>query len=133
MSDAVRLLVLVLAAFGCAAGTAWLHPRAPELAWREPGVVAAAEARALRGALWVDAREAREFAAGTLPGAVLLNETSWSELAPGFLAAWSPDRPVVVFCGSDACPAARRVRERLLREFGIESRVLEGGLAGWAP
>jgi rhodanese-related sulfurtransferase len=116
--------------------TAWLHPKAPAFsaAKMDVGAVAADGARLLAGALWLDARERHEFVAGRIPGALLMNETEWDALLPGFLEKWTPGTPLVVYCGSDACPAARRVRARLIRDLGLlETEVffLKGGLEQW--
>lgn len=127
--------ILAFAALG-GSGSALLHPAAPSFsqAVHDAGALELRAARAVDGALWIDAREAAEFDAGHLEGAVLLNETDWDGLLPKFLERWSPGMPVIVYCGSDACPAARMVRARLLRELGLqpdEVSFLKGGLQAW--
>jgi rhodanese-related sulfurtransferase len=79
-------------------------------------------------ALWVDARPMKEFLAGHQPGAVLLNESAWDSLFPGFLEAWNEEMTVVVYCNPGGCDSARRVCDRLRSEVpGIKAVVLEGG------
>ncbi len=78
-------------------------------------------ARALPGALWVDARTAEEFAAGGLPGAVGLAEEAWEEGFAGLLEAWTPGQPIVVFCGSGSCLRSAAVAERLRGELGADA------------
>jgi rhodanese-related sulfurtransferase len=127
------MLALVAVAGGVSAG---LHPGAPSFSATryDAGAVDAREAVTWTDALWVDAREEHEYAAGRIGEAVLLNETRWDELLAGFLDRWTPGARVIVYCGSDACPAARKVRARLMRElalFETEVFFLEGGLERW--
>jgi rhodanese-related sulfurtransferase len=129
------VLIVGLACVGGAL-SARFHPHAPSFseAVHDEGGLSLVEARSLRGAHWIDAREIRDFERGHVPGAILLNETRWEVLLPGFLEVWDPDKPIVVYCGNDACPAARNVRARLIRELGLDrARVffLKGGLESW--
>jgi rhodanese-related sulfurtransferase len=82
--------------------------------------------------LWVDARPRREYDAGHLDGAVLLNEDEWNALIPEFLNAWDPDIPIVVYCGGGGCQASKAVAARLRTELQMENvHVLKGGLKAW--
>lgn len=98
-----------------------------------PGEVRAATAREWGDKVqWVDARPRDKYAAGHLPGALLLNEDEWIKLVPPFLDAWDPDRPVVVYCDGGSCEASHAVARRLRDELKIgEVYVLKGGLAAW--
>jgi rhodanese-related sulfurtransferase len=81
---------------------------------------------------WVDARPSDEFESDHVPGAILLNEDSWNELLPQFLAQWSPDKTVVVYCSAQSCNAAAEVARRLRQEAGLSNVfVLQGGWEGW--
>ena len=83
-------------------------------------------------AIWLDARPDEEFAADHVPGAISLNEDRWNELLPQFLASWSPEKRVVVYCGAASCNAARDVAKRLRDEAQIkEVFVLQGGWEEW--
>jgi rhodanese-related sulfurtransferase len=83
-------------------------------------------------AIWVDARPDDEFARAHVPGAFSLNEDRWNELLPQFLAGWSPDKKVVVYCSAQSCNAAREVAKRLRDEAQIKNVfVLEGGWEEW--
>ena len=83
-------------------------------------------------AIWVDARPDADFEREHVPGAILLNEDRWNELLPQFLAQWSPEKKVVVYCSSQSCnlasDVARRLREQKLPN---EIRVLKGGWEEW--
>jgi rhodanese-related sulfurtransferase len=96
-------------------------------------LVTLAQAREWGGnAIWVDARPDEEFAHDHVPGAVSLNEDRWNELLPQFLAVWSPERRVVVYCSSQNCNASREVARRLRNEAQLQNVfVLQGGWEEW--
>lgn len=82
--------------------------------------------------LWVDARPDEEFSRAHIPGAVQLNEDRWDELFREMLAAWAPERKVVVYCSRLTCQASHEVAERLRKEAGLSNvYVLEGGWEAW--
>lgn len=126
------LLLLLLAAVP-ALLTFWLHPRRP--AWVKPAVAQVTLAEIARWpppVLWVDAREAPAYTSEHIPGAVLLNETEWERLLPGFLEAWRPEARVVVYCDTQACNASEEVARRLQRELNLSDvSVVKGGWAAW--
>jgi rhodanese-related sulfurtransferase len=79
-------------------------------------------------ALWIDARPDQEFAQEHFPGALPLNEDHFNAQLPAVLAAWSPERKVVVYCSSKSCGASRAIAERLRNEAKLtDVFVLEGG------
>jgi rhodanese-related sulfurtransferase len=89
-------------------------------------------------AIWVDARPDAEFESDHVPGALLLNEDRWNELLPQFLATWSPEKRVVVYCSSQSCNASREVAKRLRDEVQLKDNegkncvfVLDGGWEEW--
>ena len=108
-----------------------------KVSWQSPvpasEMVKVAQARAWSdGAIWVDARPDNEFEHEHVPGALLLNEDRWNELLPQFLAAWSPDKKVVVYCSTQGCNASREVARRLRNEAQLKDVfVLEGGWEEW--
>jgi rhodanese-related sulfurtransferase len=84
------------------------------------------------GVIWLDARPEEEFEREHVPGALLLNEDRWSQLLPPMLAAWSPEKRVVVYCSAEGCGASRDVARRLRKEAGLTNVfVLEGGWEAW--
>ncbi len=85
-------------------------------------------------AIWVDARPDEEFARDHVPGAISLNEDRWNDLIGGFLATWTPDKKVVVYCSSQSCNASRDVAHRLRNQTQPPIQnvfVLEGGWEEW--
>jgi len=85
-----------------------------------------------QNALWVDARPDTDFERDHVPGALPLNEDRWNELLPQFLAAWSPEKKVVVYCSTQSCNLAGEVARRLRNEAQIKNVfVLRGGWEEW--
>jgi rhodanese-related sulfurtransferase len=83
-------------------------------------------------AIWVDARPDNEYEQDHIPGAIALNEDRWNELLPQFLATWSPERKVVVYCSTQSCNLASDVARRLREEMQLKDVfVLEGGWEAW--
>jgi len=127
--------VLVALAFVPAIGQA-VYFR-DKVSWQSPvpssELVTVAQARAWgANAIWVDARPDEEFARDHVPGAVSLNEDRWNELLPQFLANWSPDKKVIVYCSSQSCNASREVAKRLRDEAQLKNVfVLQGGWEEW--
>jgi len=108
-----------------------------KVSWHSPippsEMVTLTQARAWgENTIWVDARSDEEFAHGHVPGAILLNEDHWNDLVGPFLATWSPDKKVVVYCSSQSCNASREVARRLRVEAQLKNVfVLEGGWEEW--
>ena len=110
-----------------------------KVSWRSPipdsELATVDQARAWgANAIWVDARPDEEFARDHVPGALSLNEDRWNELIGPFLATWTPDRKVVVYCSSQGCNASREVAHRLRNQTQPPIQnvfVLEGGWEEW--
>jgi rhodanese-related sulfurtransferase len=110
-----------------------------KVSWRSPvpasEMATVDQARAWgETAIWVDARPDEEFARDHVPGAVSLNEDRWNELIGPFLATWTPDKKVVVYCSSQSCNASREVARRLRNQTQPPIQdvfVLEGGWEAW--
>jgi rhodanese-related sulfurtransferase len=130
-----QALVLVALALVPAIGQAIYYR--DRVSWQTPipasELVTVAQARSWgESAIWVDARQDEEFARDHVPGAILLNEDRWNDLLPQFLAAWSPEKKVVVYCSAQSCNAAREVAKRLRDEAQLKNVfVLEGGWEAW--
>jgi rhodanese-related sulfurtransferase len=128
-------LLLIALAFVPAVGEA-IYFR-DKISWQSPvpasEMVKVAQARAWGDtAIWVDARPDNEFERDHVPGALSLNEDRWNELLPQFLAVWSPEKKVVVYCSTQGCNASREVAHRLRNEAQLKDVfVLEGGWEEW--
>jgi rhodanese-related sulfurtransferase len=127
--------ILAAVAFLPAAGEA-IYFR-DKISWRSaiaPSEMVTVEQARVWGdiAIWVDARPDHEFASDHVPGAILLNEDRWNELLPQFLAVWSPEKKIIVYCSSLSCNASREVAHRLRKEAQLpDVFVLEGGWEAW--
>lgn len=132
--QAAALLLLAALPAGL---TGWLHPRRP--AW--PGAdeilpqISLADALTLarnRPVLWADARRPEAFAADHIPGAINVTEADWERSLAGFVGAWRPGQPVVVYCAGDSCDTSRSVATRLRRDLKVaDVYVLKGGWEAW--
>lgn len=128
---------LVLSALALVPGFVQAVYLGNKISWRSPvpasEMVSVMQARAWgENAIWVDARPDEEFARNHVPGAVSLNEDRWNALLPQFLAVWSPDKKIVVYCSSHSCNASRDVARRLREEAQLKNVfVLEGGWEAW--
>jgi rhodanese-related sulfurtransferase len=134
-SLARQVLFLLGIAFLPAIGQAIYYRNAAS--WHQPpadsAAVNLAEAKAWGTAvLWIDARVEEQFAKAHVPGAMRLAEDDWDALLPLVLAAWSPERKVVVYCSRETCNASHDVAERLRHEVGLKNvYVLQGGWEEW--
>jgi rhodanese-related sulfurtransferase len=130
-----QVFLLAAAALVPAVGEAiYLRER---VSWQSPipasEMVTVDQARAWGGnVIWVDARPVADFGRDHVPGAVPLNEDRWNDLVGSFLAMWTPDKKVVVYCSAQSCNAAREVAKRLRDEAQLKNVfVLEGGWEEW--
>jgi len=129
--------VLVVAALALVPGLGQAIYFRDKISWQSSvpasEMVTVAQARAWgETAIWVDARPDDEFARDHVPGALSLNEDRWNELLPQFLAAWSQEKKVVIYCSSQSCNASREVARRLRNEAQLKNVfVLEGGWEEW--
>lgn len=129
------LIWLLLLPLAGAAVNGWLNPAAPK--WNVSGLaegeVSVAQARAwMPDALFVDARSEAAYMESHIDGAVWLNPAEFDEGVGDFLALWSPQVPVVVYCDSRQCGASATVAGRLRDDFGIPNVwVMSGGWVEW--
>lgn len=134
--EAVILLALTLVA---AAGTHFLHPRAP--AWyeveeqpRRDEVTLETIGRDWKNdVLWIDARPRALFEKDHVPGAINLNEQELEgQLFDHIALLQDNKKPVVIYCDSGGCQASRKVREHLVPRFPSQDfHVLRGGWPAW--
>lgn len=138
-------LFLVVLAAGAGALVYHYHPDRPELYLTHeaagPGEITANDAKARAAAgpvLWLDARHEREFSAGHIPGALLLNVADWENLLIAAFPALSEaaeGTPVIIYCDGHECEASRAVREKLQQTplGDRELLILRGGWPAWQP
>ena len=130
-----QALALVALAFLPAIAQAVYYGKS--VSWHAPAVqkdeVTLEQARGFGDSiLWLDARPDAQFVQAHIPGALALNEDRWGELLPQMLAVWSPDKKVVVYCGSQSCAASHEVARRLRTEAELKNVfVLHGGWETW--
>lgn len=134
----LEVAALVLAGALGGLGSFVFHPDRPML-YLEDEPLEEGEVRLSRvleewgadGVVWIDARVREEFENGHVAGAVLLNEQEWQEVLFGGAAEVifdAADKPMIVYCGSYACQASKKVAERMMNEMGVpEVYVLRGG------
>jgi rhodanese-related sulfurtransferase len=129
--------VLILAALALAPGVGEAIYFRDKISWQSailPSELVTVDRARTWGdnAIWVDARPDDEFARDHVPGALSLNEDRWNELLPQFLAVWSPEKKVIVYCSSLSCNASREVARRLRKEAQLpDVFVLKGGWEAW--
>ena len=82
-------------------------------------------------ALFVDARDAEEYAELHLPGAVNLNRERLDKEGARALAGVPADREIVVYCGTVSCDAALRTAEKLQSLGYTRVLVFLGGFRAW--
>lgn len=84
-----------------------------------------------RGAVFVDAREPDDFAAGHIPGAVQLTSND-ARLDAGRLERLDPDgRPIIAYCEGGACDASRELAEVLVESGFRRVLVFSAGWPAW--
>ena len=135
--ETVLLLVLTLLA---AAGTHFLHPRAPAwFATNEPlrDDEVSLEIIAQRwhnDVVWIDARPRAQYDAGHVPSALLLNEESADQLLfEHFEKLQDNTKPIIVYCGSEACQTSRKIARFLKEKLPVTPiYVLRGGWKTWS-
>ncbi|MEO6871134.1 MAG: rhodanese-like domain-containing protein [Chthoniobacterales bacterium] len=130
-----QAILLIGVAFLPAIGQALFFRGNPALEAKPPDAheVTLAQAKSWGDAvLWVDARPEEEFEKAHVPGALSLNEDRFAELLPPVLAAWSPERKIVVYCSRKSCGASHAVAERLRNDAQLKNvYVLPGGWEEW--
>lgn len=83
-------------------------------------------------ALIIDARTVADYQKGHIADALSLSPERWDELLGDFLSAWSPARPVVVYCGGQACGLSKEVALKILSDLpDAKLFVLKGGYPAW--
>lgn len=127
--------ILLLCAVVPATASGFIHPRPP--IWSVdtvPDGAVSLQTIQSWGAQpqWIDARSAQDFRAGHVPGALPLSLSEWDRGIQAVLEAWTPGRPVVVYCDERACQEGRHVADALRRNYGLDQVwTLHGGWSAW--
>lgn len=82
-------------------------------------------------ALFVDARNAEEYAELHIPGAVNLSRERLDKEGAQAMAGIPTDRDLVVYCGMSSCEAALRAAEKLQSMGYSRVQVFMGGFRAW--
>lgn len=79
--------------------------------------------------VWVDSREAKEFAVSHIPGAVRIDPDLEGNALDRELAKLDASKPVIVYCSVGV--RSSRLARRISRSRGGDVRNLEGGIFAW--
>ena len=117
---------------GTVATAARARPRPgaePEL---QAGEIYLADAQTLNP-IWLDARTIKEFEESHLPGALFFDESDWDTGLLKLMNTWlMQPRPIVIYCGAEACDTSKRIAERLRKSLPeAEIYSLKGGDTAW--
>ena len=83
-------------------------------------------------ALVVDVRPIVDYTRSHIPGAISLDFMEWDLAFSTFLDVWSPERPVIIYCGGNACVYGREFALRLLTDLpNAKVFILKGGFSAW--
>ncbi len=132
---AKQAAVLLFLAAASGAAVYALHPLAPALYLEDVPLGQGETTMALvdeqwgADVFWVDARPREQYEEGHLPGAFLLNEQEWdTQLFEHYETIVENDRPVVIYCGSEACQSSHKIAQKLREQVGMtDVYVLRGG------
>lgn len=125
----ILLLAVIGIAYSLVGGLSPLAGEEPEL---QAGEIYLADAQALN-AIWIDARAVEEFKESHLPGALLFDESNWDTGLLELMNTWLiRPRPIVIYCGGEACDTSSRIAERLRESLpDAEIYSLKGGSIAW--
>ncbi len=135
-----ELMILAGCTALAAVGTQWFHPRAPQQWYlsqeplRPDEVTLDLVAKRWHGdVLWMDARPRSQYEAGHIPGALTFSEQEAEQLMTEyFLQLQDNTKPIVVYCGSEACQTSRKIADYLKPRLPTESiYALRGGWGAW--
>jgi rhodanese-related sulfurtransferase len=82
-----------------------------------------------RSALIIDARSPEKFAQGHIRGAINIPSTQKEAYTDKSLRGVDSNQPIVIYCGSDSCPASDIVYDYLVTQGFTNMRVFP---PGWA-
>jgi rhodanese-related sulfurtransferase len=84
-----------------------------------------------RKAVFVDARSAEEFAAGHIPGALLLPKDDFDEVLSSWTTLVPFDTLLITYCGGGSCDSSHDVAEWMKEEGYSKVKVFRDGWEKW--
>ena len=125
----ILLLTVIGIAYSLVGGLSPQLGAEPEL---QAGEIYLADAQTLNP-IWVDARALEEFEEGHLPGALFFDESDWDTGLLELMNTWlMQPRPIVIYCGAEACDTSKRIAKRLRESLpDAEIYSLKGGSVAW--
>ena len=125
----ILLLTMIGIAYSLVGGLSPQPGAEPEL---QAGEIYLADAQTLNP-IWVDARALEEFEEGHLPGALFFDESDWDTGLLELMNTWlMQPRPIVIYCGAEACDTSKRIAKRLRESLpDAEIYSLKGGSVAW--
>ncbi len=132
--------ILLLCTLLAAAGTHYLHPRAPswylvdEPIFDDEVTLADISLRWHDDVLWIDARPRSQYEQGHVAGALMINEQELDQLLfQQFEKLQDNTKPVIVYCGSETCQASRKMKDYLKQRITSQDLyILHGGWKAWS-
>jgi rhodanese-related sulfurtransferase len=128
-------LSIILLAVLSATGWSFVAPDSEHYSskhWHIGEITPEVLAATFNNVLLLDVRPDNDFSGKHIPGAILFNSQKWDESIGVFLDAWSPGKPIVVYCSSKSCALGKEISLRLLRDLpDLQIYVLKGGYYGW--
>ena len=125
----ILLLTVIGIAYSLVGGLSPQPGAEPEL---QAGEIYLADAQTLNP-IWVDARALEEFEEGHLSGALFFDESDWDTGLLELMNTWlMQPRPIVIYCGAEACDTSKRIAKRLRKSLpDAEIYSLKGGSVAW--
>lgn len=85
-----------------------------------------------QSAVILDARSPADYASSHIDKALSFPAENLESEMGVFLDAWSPEKPVIIFCGGQACGLSKQVAIKLLTDLPeAKIFVLKGGFPAW--
>ncbi|MEW6368242.1 MAG: rhodanese-like domain-containing protein [Acidobacteriota bacterium] len=81
--------------------------------------------------VFIDARDASEFAAGHIPGAVSLPYHDYDRVWPEVSPKLAPDNTIIAYCEGGGCESSIQIARRLTRAGYRSVLVFVGGWPAW--
>jgi rhodanese-related sulfurtransferase len=105
------------------------HAAVPSAVWQE---IKFADVSAVGpGAVLVDVRESRDYAAAHPLGAVNLPYRQFNAIFPSFRSTVKPRARIFLYCYGSECGTSLRVANRLVQSGFTDVTIIRGGFEAW--